>query len=352
MPLSQDHDANVAQLMEWLRSERAPADAVQLRDELAYLLFYGDPTWAYNQDSGSISDYRSILAGWLTHDSGEETRFIELTAPGISPDGGLEALVRWFTPVVENWKQWAKDTEGNVEKGLENPGFAADQTPGTEYYWYDPDNEVYLYASSADAPDNEWLSYEDRRYTPIARDDARRTNFRQDVVTREFEFQSKITPSRWLSSAQWDQEVAAASGQADASAAVDLVHTVPVYDAGFAMYRRFNSVQAAYEYSDDPAAGIWLSVQEATDKLTVVVPGVAGASVVGAGVVGAEAVAEQRQVAARTVYEQIVLPALNELDQSRHPAVLSLLSQDNGRERLRAEVMRATAQLAASGPPS
>lgn len=338
MPLSSDNDANVAQLMEWLRSDQAPADAVQLRDELAYLLFYGDPTWASRDDSGSISDYRSILATWLASDSGDESRFVELTAPGSPPAGSLEVLVRWFTPVVDKWKQWAKENEGNTEKGFPNPEFAADQTPGTEYYWYDPDNEVYLYASTADAPDSEWLSYEDRRYTPVARDDARQTNFRQDLVTREYEFQSRVTPARWLSPAQWEQEVSVAGGQpGEGGRTAEPLYTVPVYDAGFQMYRRFNSVRNAYEYADDPANAHWLSLEEATDRLTAPEP-------------EAEVPAQQRQAAAVAVYDQIVLPALEQLEQSRHPAILSLLSQDDGRERLLAEVTRATSRLLAASP--
>ncbi len=164
MPLSSDNDVNVKQLMEWLRSEDASSDAIRLREELAYLLFYGDPTWATNDDSNSVSDYRGILSDWLAEDSGDEATFLQLTTPGDEADSNRELFATWFTSVVEKWKQSAKATESG-DKGIENPNY--DGTPGTQFYWYDPDNEVYLYAPTGDAPDGEWLSYEDRRYTPV-----------------------------------------------------------------------------------------------------------------------------------------------------------------------------------------
>ncbi|HEY2575754.1 MAG TPA: hypothetical protein VGI74_05555 [Streptosporangiaceae bacterium] len=250
--------------MKWLGSDDAPSDAVQLREELAYLLFYGDPTWASNDDSGSVSDYRAILAGWFSDDASSESEFIELTKPGNESANARDELVSWFTPVVEKWKQWAKTTEGAVEKGIPNPNYEADQTPGTQYYWYDPGNEVYLYASAPDAPDADWLSYEDRRYTPVAFDDDRKTNYRQDVVTSGYEFQSRVRSGKWLTQAEWDQEVQATGNRAGTG---DPQYTVPVYDAGFQMYRRFNSVSRTYEYADDAAADTWLTTAEATAKL-------------------------------------------------------------------------------------
>src|SRR5579863_7295707 len=123
-------DDNVKQLMTWLDAG-ATSETRDLCEELAYLLFYGDPTWAGNvEDSSSVSDYRSILESWFANDSADENAFTELTVPEKSPD----ELVAWFIPVVEKWKEWAKTTEGNVEKGIPNPNFEADQTPGTEFY--------------------------------------------------------------------------------------------------------------------------------------------------------------------------------------------------------------------------
>ncbi len=264
MPLSFADDANVAQLMQWLRSGDAPSDAVQLREELAYLLFHGDPTWASNDDSGSISGYRAILADWFADDSSSENEFIELTRPGNESEDARAQLVSWFVPVVDGWKQSAKTTEGAVEKGLPNPDYDADRTPGTQYYWYDSNNEVYLYASTPDAPDVEWLSYEDRRYTPVAYDDDRDTSYRQDVVTSDYEFQSRARPGRWLTQAEWDQEVQAAGAEAGTD---EPQYTVPVYDAGFQMYRRFSSVRREYEYADDAADETWLSVAEANARV-------------------------------------------------------------------------------------
>jgi hypothetical protein len=296
MSLDSGNDVNVAQLMEWLRSDDAPSDAVQLREELAYLLFYGDPTWASNEDSGSISDYRAILASWFSDDPSGESEFIERTQPGNESPTARDDLVAWFLPVVGKWKQWAKTNEADVDKGIPNPGYEADQTPGTQYYWYDPANEVYLYAATPDAPDADWLSYEDRRYTPVSYDDDRQTSYRQDVVTQEYEFQSRARPGRWLTQAQWDQEVQAAGG----AVAGEPQYTVPVYDAGFAMYRRYNSVSRAYEYADDPAADAWLSVAEATAKLARPEPG------------GAEAQADAGRVAGGAA-EQFGLAAIREL---------------------------------------
>ena len=268
MALGFDADANVVQVMKWLGSDGASTDAVNLREELAYLLFYGDPTWTGNDDSSNVSDYRTILSGWLAADLSEESRFLELTTPG-EDDGRCDIFVAWFGPVVARWKEWAKTEEGAVDKGTPNPGYAADQTPGTQFYWYDPDNEVYLYAATADAPDNEWLSYEDHRYTPVAYDGERGTNYRQDVVTGEYEFQSRVR-DRWVTAAQWEEEAAAAAGRERADA--EPVYTVPVYDAGFAMYRRFNSVSGAYEYADDPDGDIWLTLDQARARLASAPP--------------------------------------------------------------------------------
>jgi hypothetical protein len=269
MPLGSENDANVAQLMKWLGSDDAPPDAVALREELAYLLFYGDPTWAGNDDSGSVSDYRAILASWFSDDASSESEFIELTKPGNESPTARDDLVSWFTPVVRKWKQWAKTSEGAAGKGIPNPNYEADRTPGTQYYWYDPDNEMYLYASTPDAPDADWLSYEDRRYTPVAFDDDRKTNYRQDVVTHGYEFQSRVRPGRWLTQAQWDQEARASGGGSEVG---EPQYTVPVYDAGFQMYRRFNSVSRAYEYADDAAAQTWLTTAEATARVAAQKP--------------------------------------------------------------------------------
>jgi hypothetical protein len=338
MSLSSDNDANVALLMGWLRDSQADASAVGLREELAYLLFLGDPTWANNEDSSSISTYRGIFSTWLSEDSSDESQFLALTPPGDESATAREMFVNWLTPVVQKWKQSAKDTEGNTDRGLENPEYAADQTPGTQFYWYDPDNEVYLYASTADAPDNEWLSYEDRRYTPVAHDDARQTNFRQDVVTGDYEFQSKVTSAKWLTTAEWNEEVAVVEGRTDESGGADgPLYTAPVYDAGFGMYRRFNSVTREYEYADDPADVVWLSVAEATARMSAA---------------SGPVPPEQQQAAAQTVYDEIVLPAVAQLESSGHPGVAALLSRPGGREQLEAEVMKATSQMLANSTVS
>lgn len=297
MPLSSANDDNVALLMKWLRSDNASPDAVRLREELAYLLFYGDPTWASNEDAGSVSDYRSILASWFSDDPSGENEFLELTKPGNESANAPAELISWFVPVMEKWKNWAKTTEGNVEKGIPNPRYETDRTPGTQFYWYDPDNEVYLYASTADAPDAEWLSYEARRYTPVAHDDVRKTNYRQDVVTKEYEFQSRTRSGRWLTQAEWEQEAKPASNEPQ--------YTAPTYDAGFGMYRRFNSVRQEYEYADDASAATWLSVAEATARVASRKPAAQATP-------GAGAQADAGRVAGDAV-SQIGLPAIKEL---------------------------------------
>jgi hypothetical protein len=341
MSLSADNDANVALLMEWLRSDTAPQAAIALREELAYLLFYGDPTWATNDDSSSISDYRGILEAWLSEDYADESKFIQLTNPADRSDSSRDIFVSWFAPVVEKWKQSAKDTESNVERGLPNPQYAADQTPGTQYYWYDPDNEVYRYASTADAPDDDWLSYEDRRYTPVAYDPARETNFRQDVVTLDYEFQSRIAQGRWLTSAQWEEEVATAGARPDEGTGTDQpLYTVPVYDAGFEMYRRFSSVRGEYEYADDQNAETWMSLAQANARFERQAKA------------PAEVPAEQRQATAQAVYDRIVTPAFERLEESGHPAIDSLLSTPQGREWLEAELMRTASKALTTSPPN
>ena len=154
MPLPSDSDTNLAQLMQWLRDPKAPSDAVNLREELAYLLFYGDPTWADYEDSTTISDYLSILSYWFeSGDPADSSQFLLLTTPPQPvPDQSPEelanshsearkALVDWFTPVVAGWKAWAKKDESGME-GSPNPSF--DGTPGTQFYRYDAKNEVYL----------------------------------------------------------------------------------------------------------------------------------------------------------------------------------------------------------------
>lgn len=263
MPLTSDDDANVAQLMKWLRDPEAPSEAVNLREELAYLLFYGDPTWASNDDSSSIADYRSILSSWFEGDPSAESEFVQRTDPEKAV--GCEDLTAWFAPVVTTWKEWAATAEGNVKAGIRNDNF--DGTPGTEYYWYDADNEVYLYASTEDAPDDAWFSYEEYRYSPVGYDGDRKTNYRQDKVTQEYEFQSRATPMKWLTPAGWAAEASAAAakglspGQAEGP-----VYTAPVYDAGYQMYWRY-SAERGYEYAADPASATWLTQAEADQRL-------------------------------------------------------------------------------------
>lgn len=318
MALGLDANDNVARLMKWLRASDSPPDAVKLREELAYLLFYGDPTWASNDDSTSIGDYRSILSGWLDGDGADERRFLELTAAEADSGIGYAEFVTWFAPVVDKWKQWAKTNESDAERGLPNPGYAADQTPGTQYYWYDPVNEVYLYASTADAPDSDWLSYEDRRYSPVAYDEEWKTNYRQDVVTKDYEYQSRITAA-WLTEKEWEAEFKASGGEKYEDDGP--VYTVPVYDAAFEMYRRFNSEIEEYEYADDLNSQ-WLSLSEARARI---------------------AAKEQRVI--QSGYDQIVLPALDRIEKSGKPEIVSLLSQPDGRAQLRAEVMRVASEL-------
>jgi hypothetical protein len=342
MALSTDADANVAQVMHWLGSDDAPQDAVSLREELAYLLFHGDPSWANND--GSIGAYRGILSTWLDGDPSAEATFLQLTAPGAAEADARQMFVTWFTPVVNTWKGWAKTNEGAAaEGGIPNPGYAADQTPGTQYYRYDAGNEVYLYSSTPDAPGNDWLSYEDRRYTPVAYDGERKTNYRQDVVTGEYEFQSKVQ-AKWLTATQWDEEVSAGGGAENRAAAEEATYTPPVYDAGFQMYRRFNSVRGEYEYADDVDAEAWLSLTEASARIT-------GARAPADQEQAAEPSAQQ-QAAVQAVYDQIVVPALERLEQSGDPAVVSILSQPGGRDRLEAEIRRAASQILAAAPSS
>lgn len=329
MALSSDNDANVTQLMEWLRAGDASADAVNLREELAYLLFYGDPTWANNDDSNSVSDYRSILSDWLSADSGDESTFVQLTTPGDDAAANRDLFITWFTPVVEKWKQSAKDTESG-DKGIENPNYAADPVPGTQFYWYDSHNEVYLYAGAADAPDNEWLSYEDRRYTAVGYDETRRTNYRQDVVTKELEFQSRTPSKKWLTAAEWEEEADHAPGQAAGSA--EPIFTAPVYDAGFEMYRRFNSVSQGYEYAEDMNSKEWLSVDEATARRTVVIAA--------------------QQSAAQDAYQQFVAKSFEQAEQGDDPKIAVLLSQPDGRNRLHEDVMKMVAEVLATMPPT
>lgn len=329
MPLSSDNDANVAQLMTWLRAEDATPDAVNLREELAYLLFYGDPTWANNDDSNSISDYRSILSDWLKDDSSDESTFTQLTTPGEDAAANRDLFTTWFTPVVEKWKQAAKATESG-DRGIENPNYAADPVPGTQFYWYDSHNEVYLYASTADAPDSEWLSYEDRRYTAVAYDDARRTNYRQDVITKELEFQSRTASKRWLTAAEWEEEVGDASGQAAVSE--EPIFTTPVYDAGFEMYRRFNSASQEYEYAEDMGSKEWLSVDEATARRTAIIAA--------------------QQSAAQDAYQQFVAKSFEQAEQGGDPLIAIQLRRPDGRNRLHEDVMKMVAEVLAAMPPT
>jgi hypothetical protein len=308
MPLSSGNDANVAQMLDWLRDDEAGPAAVALRDLLGSVVF-DDSAWADDDDSSSVSGYRETLAAWFAGDPDDETQFVTLTPPGDESASSRDIFVTWFTPVVKRWQEVAETSDETEETGEEaadetdetgedtdetgddiaasavpNPDFNG--TPGTEFVWKDPATGGQLYASTADAPDSEWLSYEQRRvWTAVAYDSGRDANYRQDVYDEEFQFQSRDDPSRWLPEEDWEKAFGAPVSQGP-----------PVQT-------------------------------EQADNSTEVPE--------------AEA---QRQAAVTQVFDQIMLPALVAVEQSGNPAIAALLSHPHGLEQLQAEIMRQTAQ--------
>ncbi|MEU9129919.1 hypothetical protein AB0D08_17725 [Kitasatospora sp. NPDC048540] len=264
---------NVECLMGWL-AEGGPARTHTggdlLVERLAVLAFQDDRGWP--DDPGRAVSHRDALRVWFAGDSAGESRFVEATRPDADPG----AFIDWFLPVVlAREEQATRSQEGDAgdEPCWRNPNH--DGTPGTEFYRIDPGTGGYLYAAGED--DEEWLAYEQRRYSEPARDEAYGLAYRYDRRDGTYEWYDEQSAG-WRDQAWADARAAgtdgAASGASDRSEAA--------WDGNVRMFYRLGP-DGAYEYADARSPGngssgcgeVWLSAEQARTRVMPVflIPG-------------------------------------------------------------------------------
>lgn len=91
--------AGVEQLIEWFAAQSIVrfqfTEIPLLVEQLAVLVFSGDRCWPDHPEQADT--YRAELSDWLSgHDSGLESEFVTLTAPGADPG----AVINWLTRVI------------------------------------------------------------------------------------------------------------------------------------------------------------------------------------------------------------------------------------------------------------
>ncbi|MFJ9559011.1 hypothetical protein ACIRQQ_03090 [Streptomyces fuscichromogenes] len=249
---------NVETLMEWLaeggpvRSAFTGADT--LVEKLAAVVFDGESGWV--GDAGRVDAYRDGLREWFADDSGREQQFTELTSPDADP--GM--LVDWFLPIVLEWEERAAahgtDAAAQDEGGTGWANANYDGTSGTEYYRLDATTQEYLYAASADGPD--WATYEQRRYSEPARDDAYGLVYRYDRRGGAYEWLDEATGT-WHDQA-WADEHTAAGPE-------------PAWDPNWNKFYRVGP-DGGYEFADavvpgqssSGCGGVWVPAEALADE--------------------------------------------------------------------------------------
>jgi hypothetical protein len=120
------------------------------------LLVFEDADW-FEYDASRIED---VLATWLDQDA---ARWLDALARDAQPAeflSGFEELITGWRAAGSGAAGPAADGGATGSLGIENPYFAPDEVPGTEFYRYRDDQ--YLYAASSDAAQDEWKSLEQR----------------------------------------------------------------------------------------------------------------------------------------------------------------------------------------------
>jgi hypothetical protein len=161
------------------RPQHLENDIQRVSQEFGWLVFEDDKWIEY--DPSRIED---ILQAWLD----EETATRLDTAARESHARFLE----WLENLVTDWKSQESGTQGPATEGgtfgplgIANPHFEPDRVPGTEFYRY-RDNE-YVYAATADAPDDGWRTLE-------ARVDEHRVTAPADGLLRGYPYTNSALP--------------------------------------------------------------------------------------------------------------------------------------------------------------
>ncbi len=157
----------VDRLKEWLSvpvedEERSDhqAEIELLSSQFGSLVFEDDKWFEYDNDRIAKILQRPGQE-WLADD-----QLAQLES--VTYNGSLDSFLPWFKLIVEGWEAGERGTspasegeEASQVLGIENPNYASDPLPGTEFYKYDS-VQGYLYADRADALDSEWATFEAR----------------------------------------------------------------------------------------------------------------------------------------------------------------------------------------------
>lgn len=149
LPVGEDGDERPAALADEVR---------RVTEEFGWLVFE-DAAW-FDYDTDRIAQ---VLAGWLDE---ETAAWLDSLAGSAQPAEFLAG----FGQLVDQWKTGQAGAAGPAgvgaaagaadHLGIENPNFAPDEVPGTEFYTYR--NNDYFYAATADARDDQWKTLEQR----------------------------------------------------------------------------------------------------------------------------------------------------------------------------------------------
>ena len=233
---------NMKTLMQWL-SDSQDAEARAVTEDLARLVFLGDEEWPNYDDRAS--SYADAISAWLDGDT--ESRFIALTAES----GNLAAFTDWMVPVIEQWDaSAAQDEAGQEGRGLENPNYGSDPTPGTQYYKYDEADGTYLYSATADGADG-WKTYEERRYSDPTWDDNYGLSYRHDKRDEVYEWYDEQNGT-WNDQSWADMYAASRSAEAAAAGGAGAEPQAPSaaeWDENWQMFYRIGP-NGTYEYAD------------------------------------------------------------------------------------------------------
>lgn len=146
LPVGQDeHDE---------RPESMAADIQRVSQSLGWLVFEDDRWFEYDP-----TRIETVLAGWLDDQTADQLNSASDSQP-------VEFL-GWVDSLVSYWKSGQAGAAGPATQdgtgqslGIENPNYEPHRVPGTEFYKYL--NDEYVYAATADAPDDEWKALEAR----------------------------------------------------------------------------------------------------------------------------------------------------------------------------------------------
>jgi hypothetical protein len=129
------------------------SDIGRVSEELGSLVFE-DSSW-FEYDAGRIAD---ILDPWL--DDQTAAQF-----DSAARDSDFAGFLDWIENLIIELKSGETGAAGPATEdgaagplGIENPNFEPNRVPGTEYYKYQ--GNEYLYAATADAPEDQWKTLE------------------------------------------------------------------------------------------------------------------------------------------------------------------------------------------------